>query len=231
MIKIKNLSHINTNHSFAFDYLKSNFDINKKNYRVIDIGAGANPWAIDWLTHIADKFVDPTHINNISKNNVKIFNIDIDDPREWESVLNDVENNGKFDFVICSHTLEDINNPKITCEMINRIGKSGYISMPSKYAELIAFEYKSNCGLPYKGYHHHRWIYQIKNDKLIGYPKMNFHDYVEFNVDIQKAYSSEIAFLWEGSFDYEFVVPHEMLDNREGPNKLYDLFQEDDLIL
>ena len=30
------------------------------------------------------------------------------------------------------------------------------------------FEYKSNCGLPYRGYHHHRWMYQIKNETLIG---------------------------------------------------------------
>jgi hypothetical protein len=231
MILAKNLSHVNTNHHLAFDYLQSRFNIDERKHRVLDIGAGANPWAIKWTTHVVDNFLEPKDISKVTTNSIKIFKVDIDDPREWSIVLEDVDRNGKFDFVICSHTLEDINNPKITCEMINHIGKAGFISMPSKYAELVTFEYKANCGLPYKGYHHHRWIYQLKNDTLIGFPKMNFHDYVEFNFDNQKAIASEIAFLWEGNFGYEFMIPCQMLDNRVGPNKIFNLFEEDDLVL
>ena len=231
MIIEKNLSSNNSNYNLAFDYFKSHFTDNTKRYRILDVGAGANPWAIDWLTHVVDKFTNPSDISNVINKNIKIFNVDIDDPREWESVLNDVKMNGKFDFVICSHTLEDVNNPKISCEIINKIGKSGFISMPSKYSELINFENKSNCNLPYKGYHHHRWIYQIKNNKLIGYPKMNFHDYVNFEIDHQKSYSTEICFLWEDNFDYEFIAPYELLDCKTGSNKLFDLFENDDLVL
>lgn len=230
-ITAKNLSFVNTNHHLAFDYLKSKFDITEKNYRVIDIGAGANPWSIDLVTHVADKFVDPKDVESVSKNNIQVFNLDVDDPRDWNVLLDDVEKNGKFDFVMCTHVLEDINNPKIACEMINRIGKAGFISMPSKYAEMVVFENKSNCNLPYRGYHHHRWIYQIKNNVLIGHPKMNFHDYIQFDFDQTKGYATEIAFLWEGNFEYEFLDPHQMLDNRVGPNRLYDLFQDDDLVL
>lgn len=231
MITYKNLSQINSNHHVAFSYLQSKFNIEKRNYRIIDVGAGANPWAIDWLTHVVDVFTDPKYLENFKEKNIEIFNVDINDPRDWDVVLDDVEKNGKFDFVICSHTLEDINNPKITCEMLNRIGKSGYISMPSKYAEMTLFEYKSNCGLPYRGYHHHRWIYQIKNNILIGVPKMNFHDYIQFNFDESKAIGTEIAFLWKDDFDYEFINPDQLLDNRVGPNKIMDLFENDDLVL
>lgn len=226
----KNMSKMGLNYQVVFDYLNSKFDKTTKNYRIIDIGAGANPWSLEWLTHVADVFTDPEYIDNFNEN-VKIFNVDINDPRDWEVVLKDVEENGKFDFVICSHTLEDVNNPKIACEMINRIGKSGYISMPSKYAELFTFEYKANCRLPYKGYHHHRWIYQIKDNVLVGFPKMNFYDYVPFHFNQEKAYGTEIAFIWEGKFNYEFVNPDQMLDNRVGPNRLMDLFGDDDLVL
>lgn len=229
-IVYKKISKMGLNQQVVFDYLNSKFNKNEKNYRILDVGAGANPWSIDWITHVADIFTDPEHVNNFNKD-IKIFNVDINDPRDWEVILKDVETHGKFDFVICSHTLEDINNPKIACEMINRIGKSGYISMPSKYAELFTFEYKSNCGLPYKGYHHHRWIYKFQDNVLIGFPKMNFYDYVEFDFDYEKAYGTEISFLWEGEFKYDFINPDQMLDNRVGPNKLMDLFEDDDLIL
>ena len=227
MIINKNLSKMNTNHHLAFEYLESKFNKEDKNYRVIDIGGGENSWIGDWATHLVDKFVEP---KNSSKSfGAQVFKVDIDDTKEWDLVLEDVEKNGLFDFAICSHTLEDVNNPQVACRMINQIAKSGYISMPSKYAELAIFEGKS--GLRYGGYHHHRWIYQIRNNVLIGVPKMNFHDNVDFSFNQSAGVHSEIAFLWQDNFDYEFLYPHQMLDNRDGPNRIAELFEDDDLIL
>jgi hypothetical protein len=229
MIIKKNLSKMNTNYHLAFEYLESKFIKEERNYRIIDIGGAQNPWAGDWLTHVVDKFVEPKDISKINSEKIEVFKIDIDDTKEWEIILNEVEKNGKFDFVICTHTLEDINNPQVACRMINQIGKAGFISMPSKYAELTVFEYKYN--LPYCGYHHHRWIYQIKNNILVGFPKMNFHDYVEFVFDKNAAVHSEIAFLWENNFNYEMIYPDQMMDNRSGDNKISELFEDDDLVL
>jgi hypothetical protein len=229
MIITKNISKMNTNHHIAFDYLKENFNKDEKNYRILDIGGGANPWAGDWITHLTDKFVEPQDKEKNSIKNIQIFELDIDDSNEWGVVLKDVKKNGKFDFVICSHTLEDISNPRITCKMINNIGNAGFISMPSKYAELSIFEYK--YGLAYCGYHHHRWIYQLKNDVLVGHPKMNFHDYIEFNFDKSLSLHTEIAFLWKDEFKYEFLYPDQMLDNRLGDNRIGELFEDDDLVL
>lgn len=220
---------MNTNHHLAFEYLESKFNKDEKNYRVLDVGAGAHPWAFDWITHIIDAFVEPKDFKKFDDSHIKVYNFDAQDSIEWQDILDDVEESGKFDFVICSHTLEDVNNPKVLCKMINRVGNAGFVSMPSKYAELTPFENKYN--LPYCGYHHHRWIYQIKDDTLIGYPKMNFYDYVSFDFDQSKAVHSEIAFLWEGEFKYELLAPDQMLDNRKGENRIEDLFIDDDLIL
>lgn len=225
MITKKILSKMNTNYDLAFNYLESKFIKKNKNYRVIDVGGNENSWAKDWVTHLADIQIDK---NKLTKDVIS-FSVDIEDSEGWKPILDDVQNNGLFDFAICSHTLEDLNNPKITCKMLNNIARAGFISTPSKYAELCIFEYKS--GLKYCGYHHHRWIYQIKNNKLIGTPKMNFHG--RYCLDFDEAYGehSEIAFLWEDNFEYEFICASELLDNRNGPNRFLDLFERDDLIL
>lgn len=212
-------------------YLNDNFSDGKK-YRILDIGAGASSWSMEWVTHIVDLFVEPQDKKKYENSDIKIFEFDIDDTVNWKVVLDDVKKNGKYDFVICSHTLEDINFPKGTCAIINKIGKSGYIALPSKYSEFCAHENKSNFGFPYKGYHHHRWVHQIKNNVLIGYPKMNFFEYVQLNnFDFARSINSEIEFIWKDSFDYEFLHPCEMLDNKVGPPRIHQLCEDDDLII
>ena len=42
----------------------------------------------------------------------------------------------QFDFVICSHTLEDIRDPLWVCTEMIRVGKRGYIEVPSRAWEL-----------------------------------------------------------------------------------------------
>ena len=38
----------------------------------------------------------------------------------------------RFDFVVCSQTLEDIRDPVRVCAEIMRVGKAGYIETPSR---------------------------------------------------------------------------------------------------
>ena len=226
MIIEKNLSYMNTNHHMAFDYIKKILN-EKSDCRILDIGAGANPWAMDYLTHIIDVFVEPNDVDKFYEKNIQVFNFDIQDSNNWTEVLLEVEKYGKFDFVICSHTLEDLNNPEVVCRLINKIGKAGFISMPSKYAELMVFENKNN--LPYVGFHHHRWIYNIKNNILIGTPKMVFHNSIQYNNPPQSYFFSEIAFVWENDFDFKFLEPHQLLDNRTGSNQIFEILEQDDL--
>ena len=38
----------------------------------------------------------------------------------------------QFDFVVCSHTLEDVRDPVWVSSEINRVGRAGYIEVPSR---------------------------------------------------------------------------------------------------
>ena len=62
----------------------------------------------------------------------------------------------QFDFVICSHTLEDIRDPIWVCAEINRVGKAGYIEVPSRLEE-------QTLGVhgPWVGWSHHRWLVDV----------------------------------------------------------------------
>lgn len=60
---------------------------------------------------------------------------------------------GRFDFVVCSHTLEDVRDPIRVCEEMARVGRAGYVEFPSRLVE--------QCwGVegPWVGYSHHRWL-------------------------------------------------------------------------
>lgn len=76
----------------------------------------------------------------------------------------------QFDFVICSHILEDIRDPIWLCSEIMRIGKAGYIEVPSMKVELT----KGVMDKSYAGYYHHRWLVEIKNNKIIFRFKPHF---------------------------------------------------------
>ncbi len=70
--------------------------------------------------------------------------------------------NKEIDYVFCSHTLEDLRDPIFVCSEIIRVGKRGYIEVPSWLAE---------CGLgvesrSYAGWYHHRWIVEIRENEL-----------------------------------------------------------------
>jgi len=68
-----------------------------------------------------------------------------------------------FDYVICSHTLEDIRDPLFLAAEIARVGKKGYLEVPSRLIEST----KGVMGPGYVGYLHHRWLIEIENSSVI----------------------------------------------------------------
>jgi hypothetical protein len=112
------------------------------------------------------------------------------------------------DFLICSHTLEDIRNPIWLCQEINRVAKRGYIEVPSRRMESIRnLEHRG-----YPGYYHHRWLVEVgRHDVIFRFktPLMSSSWRFTFPKSYLRALKGEdrVSWLfWEGKFRYHEVI-------------------------
>jgi Methyltransferase domain len=106
----------------------------------------------------------------------------------------------EVDFVFCSQTLEDIRDPIWVCSEIVRIGKRGYIEIPSRALETTRGIEKWQ----YTGFYHHRWlierdgngtlVFTAKTPALLKYPRYHL------NLSVSP---SAVGFFWEGSFNFK----------------------------
>jgi hypothetical protein len=179
---------INWDRHEVLEYLKS------KNFkRVIDIGATANGWSVEYITHYMDINAWNTDVIGFH-GNICLYST-------WKSVLEDVANNGKFDFAICSHTLEDISSPQFVSEMICEIANEGFVAVPSKNVEL-----SRNVNGSYYGHVHHRWIYNKEDNKFVAYPKLNFIEHRDWSSIVSRHHGhNELCFFWKDDFKFNIV--------------------------
>ena len=114
----------------------------------------------------------------------------------------------EIDFVFCSHLLEDIRDPIRLCSEIVRIGKRGYIEVPSRVAEsIMGLE-----GRSYTGYGNHRWLVQIQGSEIIFqhrtpilYNSAQFYLPRKYLQRLKE--EDKVSFLfWEGSFEYKEII-------------------------
>lgn len=163
---------------------------------VLDIGGWAHPferanYVIDALSYdtrgrrpqlgIPERFTKDTWIQ-----------WDICDRKPWPF------KDKQFDFVICSHVLEDIRDPLWVCSEMARISKAGYIETPSREAELL-YGVQS---YEFTGFQHHRWFVENEGDALyftqktpLAYEKQ--HGYYLIHT------KAMMKFFWKGSFKFE----------------------------
>lgn len=147
--------------------------------RCIDIG-GANSFASGKLDAIID-------IRKPQAEAKHIFIGNIDTPDVWDDVLETAVKKGKWDYAICTHTLEDISNPVFAASRIELIAKAGLIIVPSKYQEFGRFSGK------FRGFIHHKWIFDVIDGVLTAFPKFN---YIEEMPDMTKNEGSELVIEW-----------------------------------
>ena len=109
---------------------------------------------------------------------------------------------GKFDFVICSHTLEDVRDPVWVCSELMRIARAGYIEVPSRLEE-------QTWGLadPCVGWSHHHWLIDVRDGAvqfvfkphvLNGRPDFYFPGAVNGVLTRDERVQ---ALFWDGEFD------------------------------
>jgi hypothetical protein len=161
-----------------------------KGLKVIDIG-GATSFADGHLSAIVD-FNEPLadYKDNFFQGNINM-------PEVWEEISYHVKCNGRFNFAICTHTLEDISNPLLVCRQMEKIAMAGFIVVPSKYIEL------ARLGNHFRGFIHHRWIFDIIDGKFTGFPKVNLIEHPRF--DQVKGDKGELQIFWEGEIGMEII--------------------------
>jgi len=164
-------------------------------FTVVDVGGTVGGWSAPVIDAIVD--INPA----TPTSTIRFFSVNINDESQWSTVLDYVRENGKFSFAICSHTIEDVCNPGLVLRMLPEIAKEGTVSVPSKYHELSRIEG------PYLGYIHHRWIYDIRANALVGYPKLGFLEYATrlHQMGRKDETSAQLSFRWKGSLPHSFV--------------------------
>src|SRR5581483_763250 len=106
----------------------------------------------------------------------------------------------QFDFVICSHTLEDVRDPVWAASELQRVAAAGYIEAPALREELT-------YGIqgPWVGWGHHHWLVLTDGRRLeflfkhhvINRPGSHLP---RGAVDSLGAAERVQTFWWEGSF-------------------------------
>jgi hypothetical protein len=110
----------------------------------------------------------------------------------------------EIDFVICSHTLEDVRDPIWMCSEFNRIAKAGYIEIPSRLEEQT-YGFQG----PWTGWSHHRWLIDVDQAQssitFVHKSAVVERDDSHFPTAFRDQLSEEdrvSTLWWEGSFDY-----------------------------
>jgi hypothetical protein len=119
----------------------------------------------------------------------------------------------EFDFVVCSHTLEDVRDPIWVCSELCRIARAGYIEVPSRLEE-------QSWGVKgaFVGWSHHRWLIEIADREIEFVAKPHELHSVEdhhFPAGFWEGLNAEErvqTLLWEGRFAYRERV---IMDPRE----------------
>ncbi|SRR5579871_1071584 len=160
---------------------------------VLDVGGGGSPYfRADYVLDFTP-FSDakPTLAGKPARFTQKTWiQADICERRPWPIA------DKFFDYVVCSHTLEDIRDPIWVCSELSRVAKAGYVETPSRIVEQTIGVESPN----YAGYTHHRWLLSEKDGVI------------EFRLKVHRLHSLP-----------EAIVTR--LDGRRAINPKYSIFQ------
>lgn len=172
--------------------------------QVLDVGSGG--WPFKRATALADKYVGSTthRVEPIARDERPFYEVDLQKlPFSDKS----------YDFVFCSHVLEHIDNPGAAMRELMRVGRDGYIEVPTRVSDVM-FNFTR---IP----NHHRWHGLVLGTTLIlmewadqerrelgndffealqSSHRNAFQDFFERNRDLFFA-----SLHWRGSFDFVVI--------------------------
>lgn len=169
-------------------------------YKVLDVGGHMN----NWSEPVADVYVD------LWATRPQDFRFNICEESEWQPLLDHVHTHGKFDYVICTHTLEDVRNPACALRMLPRVAHAGVITMPTVQVEITHVESPH-----WLGYIHHRHMFDCQNHMLTFAPKLQLlNSLVNDQIPVPDAHE-EIQLEWQSDLPF-----HMFMNDYLGPNAL-----------
>lgn len=139
------LSEARSNRQDVLDLLqglKGRFPASK----ILDFGGGAGSWVGGLATHIVDLQPNP----EAESAGISVIIGDGHLNETWEHF-----GDNYFDFVVCTHTLEDVRDPSAVAKHLSRVGKGGFIAVPNRHQEFSHLESPL-----WRGNLHHRWLFR-----------------------------------------------------------------------
>lgn len=119
-----------------------------RKWLVLDVGSGNGPFPRADV--LCDRYLEDTQ---------RVDKLVIDRP----FIIGDITAlpflDNSFDFIFCSHVLEHIDNPEIAIKELMRVGKRGYIEVPTEFQEKM----QSTVS--------HKWFVKKEDDTLIFWEK------------------------------------------------------------
>lgn len=169
---------------------------------VLDVGGWAEPfWRADWVLDLMPyetrglygEGPDPDR-ERFSADTWVVRDVCDRDPWPFED--------DRFDFAICSQTLEDLRDPVGVCRELQRVARAGYVEVPTRLAEQSA-----GVEGDWPGWSHHHWICDLEDGGIaftfkhhvVHRPGNHLPREVGEALPVEQRVQ---GFFWEGSFPY-----------------------------
>lgn len=183
------------------------FDLRiKKLDRVLEVGPGHNPHPRSNV--LVEKFIDDnTHRcgDVVVRKGQVLLNYDGDSMPFYDK---------EFDYVICNHVLEHVDDPVSFCQELSRVGKRGYLECPSIVGEFL-FPKDS-----------HKWVVMQLDEQFYAFEKSKMPgDYRNNYGELFLNYLPYQSLLWKLMWSAESNL---MINKIEWEGKIQITIIEDD---
>lgn len=167
--------------------------------KVLDIGSGGDPFP--YATILADRFLEPSAHRSakFDSHGLPVVVCDI-----TAMPFADAE----FDYVVCSHVLEHVDDPIQACRELQRVGRAGFIETPSLLKDALFAWAKDMHKWHVVGIGQKLVFFEYSQRQLQGLGDSAWRDVIFGSVyhPLQRAFNTNqdlfnVMFEWHGSFE------------------------------